>query len=174
MRFGTRIRSFVGLVVLLSAAIVATASPARAQTFDAIAFDFGAEAGKSLKNGMAVTLAADIGDLEFLQACEGDNPINLALGINAATFSFRYANGYSFTATGHILVTTHQNLPVENPHPFLGLSYIAHLRVDSTNQHRGQDWPRPGDDVIGAGELVVGSDPLLGEAVYRIVRPPAN
>ena len=174
MGSGTRIRSFVGSVILVSAAMVAIESPARAQTFDAIAFDFGAEAGKSLKNGMAVTLAADIGDTEFVQECEGDNPIGLALGINATTFYFQYANGYSFSATGHILVTSHVNLPVDNPHPFLGLSYIAHLRVDNTNQQRGQDWPRPGDDVIGLGELVIGSDPLLGEAVFRIVRQPAN
>jgi len=174
MRFGTRIRSFVGLVVLLSAAIVALGSPARAQTVDAIVFDFNAEAGKSLKNGMAVTLSADIGDIEFLQECEGDNPISLVLGINPVTFTFRYANGYSFSATGHIMVTSHVDLPVDNPHPFLGLSFIAHLRVDSTNQHRGQDWPRPGDDVIGAAELVIGSDPPIGEGVYRIVRPAAN
>ena len=174
MRSGNRIRGFVGSVILVSAAMVAMGSPARAQTFDSIAFDFGAEAGKSLKNGMAVTLAVDIGDAEFVQNCEGDNPIGLALGVNAVTFSFTYANGYSFSATGHILVTSHVDVPVDNPHPFLGLSYIAHLRVDGTNQNRGQGWPRPGDDVIGAGELVIGSDPPLGEAVYRIVRPAAN
>jgi hypothetical protein len=72
------------------------------------------------------------------------------------------------------MVTSHVDIPVEMPDPFLGLSFLAHLRIDSTSQHRGQDWPRVGDEVIGAVELVIGSDPPVGSGVYRIVRPPAN
>ena len=174
MRLGTRFVRFVGSVGLLLSMIGAAESTARAQTFDALVFDHDAGTLKSLKNGMTVTVGVDIGDLAYLQQCEGDNPIGLVLGVNPVTFYFDYANGYSFTATGHIMVTSHVDIPIENPHPFLGLSFLAHLKVDSTNQHRGSDWPRVGDDVIGAVELVIGSDPPIGEGVYRIVRPPAN
>jgi len=45
---------------------------------------------------------------------------------------------------------------------------------DGTNQQRGKDWPRVGDDVIGGSELVIGADPLVGEGAFRIVRPVAN
>jgi hypothetical protein len=169
-------RILVGAALILCLGVVVAGSSLTAQTLDALVFDADTDAGtlESLKNGMTVKVGAEIGDLEFLQQCEGDNPINLALGVNSVTFTFDYANGYSFTASGHIMVTSHIDVPVENPHPFKGLSFLAHLRVDGTNQHRGKDWPRVGDDVIGAVELIVGSDPPLGEGVYRIVRPPAN
>ena len=174
MRVGNRMRSSVSFPLLLAAVLFSAAPAIQAQTFDALVFDHDAGALKSLKNGMTVTAGADIGDLEFLQQCEGDNPINLVLGVNPVAFHFDYANGYSFTATGHIMVTSHVDIPVEMTDPFLGLSFLAHLRIDSTNQHRGQDWPRVGDEVIGAVELVIGSDPPIGSGVYRIVRPQAN
>jgi hypothetical protein len=169
---GASIRSSVVYVAVLVVAFAWWGSVMSAQTLDALVLDFGAQSFKSLKNGMTVTGSVDVGDLLLLQEC-GDNPIHLVLGVNEATFDFQYANGYSFTASGQILVTSHENLP-DNPLPFLGLSFLAHLRIDSTNQTRGKDWPRVGDDVIGVTELVIGSDPAVGEGVYRIVRPPAN
>lgn len=174
MRVGNRIRSSVSLALLLAAVLFSAATVIQAQTFDALVFDYDAGTLKSLKNGMTVKVSADIGDIEFVQQCEGDNPIGLALGVNPVTFRFDYANGYSFTATGHIMVTSHVDIPVEMTDPFLGLSFLAHMRIDSTNQHRGRDWPRVGDEVIGAVELVIGSDPPVGSGVYRIVRPQAN
>lgn len=175
MRIGNR-NHLVKAALLVCLAIVVATPRLKAQdvgqTLDALVFDYGASNLKSLKNGMAVNVSSDIGDLLLVEEC-GDNPINLVLGVNDATFYFTYANGYSFSASGQILVMTHQNLP-ENPNPFLGLSFIVHLKVDWTNQSRGEDWPRIGDDVIGANELVIGSDPLLGEGDFRIVRPVAN
>jgi len=172
VRIGTRSLVKAALMVCLGIVVAAPRMSAQVQeqTLDALVFDFGATNLKSLKNGMAVTVGADIGDIAFLQEC-GDNPISLVLGVNPATFYFTYANGYSFSASGYIMVTSHVDIPVEMPDPFLGLSFIAHLQVDGTNQHRGQDWPRVGDEVIAGVELVIGSDPPIGEGSYRIVRP---
>jgi hypothetical protein len=176
VKIGTR-KSLVQAALVVCLGIVVAAPRLKAQvqgqTLDALVFDYGAANLKSLKNGMAVGVSSDIGDLIYLQEC-GDNPINLVLGLNPATFYFTYANGYSFSASGHIMVTTHENLPIDNPNPFLGLSFLVHLKVDGTSQHRGSDWPRVGDDVIGGSELVIGADPLLGEGAFRIVRPATN
>ena len=176
MRIGTR-RSLVQAALMVCLGIIVAAprlsAQVQGQTLDALVFDVGAANLRSLKNGMAVNLSSDIGDLIYLQEC-GDNPISLVLGVNPTTFYFTYANGYSFSASGHIMVTTHENLPIDNPHPFLGLSFLVHLKVDGTNQQRGKDWPRVGDDVIGGSELVIGADPLVGEGAFRIVRPVSN
>jgi len=127
---------------------------------------------QSQNTGQQVTLVF-YGDLspgaaDPFYECD-DNPIGLALGINATTFDLIYADGYVVSGSGSIVVISHIGLPGSMQHPWGDHSFIAHLTVTRTNQPgRESPWPRVNNELVGAGELTLANG--FGEGTYRIVR----
>jgi hypothetical protein len=74
--------------------------------------------------------------------------------VNEVTFDVLYSDGFRASGTGSTVVGSIPELTASAERPFPPFFVLGHHPITDTNQPRSGRWPRPGDQVLIAGELL--------------------
>ena len=162
----SRASRFVAAVAVLLTAAFPAGAASGPHSVDALTID-----------GGAVTFTEDGYDATYTSVSTGRTAVLRIHEVSnsetdpasvVATFELEYTDGFRAEGTGMLVVGILAPQPGPLGHPFGNVWFLGHLSVDSTNQPRKGPWPKPGDEIVVAGEL---HPDATFEGAARVVRP---
>jgi hypothetical protein len=89
-------------------------------------------------------------------------------GLVEVTFELVYSDGFEASGSGYLVIGSLPDFAEPAQHPFGHLFSLSRLTVSNTNRPRGGAWPKPGDELVGEGEVDFAG---FLEGATRVVRP---